>query len=128
MNMKFLKKLETWSDIADYPAQTVIFSEGDPAETLYAIISGEVELTLGGDLLSTETSGGVIGEMTLIGNTKHGATASALTGVRAAKLNREQLNEFMLESTEFSLHILNALASRLRIVDEYITTDFKQKK
>ena len=126
--MKFLKKLETWSDIADYPAQTVIFSEGDPAETLYAIISGEVELTLGGDLLSTETSGGVIGEMTLIGNTKYGATASAITGVRAAKLNREQLNEFMLESTEFSLHILNALASRLRVVDEYITTDFKQKK
>ena len=126
--MKFLRKLKNWNDLADYPADSDIYSEGDPAEKLYVIISGEVELTLGEDLLSSETTGGIIGEMAILEDAKQGATASTLNDVRAARFNREQLKAFMIEDPEFSLHLMSSLAKRLRLVDEYITTDFTQDK
>ena len=126
--MNFLRKLKKWSDLADYPAETDIFSEGDPAETLYVIISGEVELTLGEDVLSSETAGGIIGEMAILEGAQQGATASTLSDVRAARFNREQLKVFMIEDPEFSLHLMSLLATRLRLVDEYITTDFTKDK
>lgn len=123
--MNFLKKIQKRSDIKDYPAHTEIFAEDDPAEALYIVISGELELTLGDDLLSTESETSVIGEMALIEDARQGTTASTLSEVKLVRLNREQLHDFMLESPEFSLHVMNTLATRLRLVDEYNTTSFE---
>lgn len=123
--MNFLKKLRKRSDIENYPAHTEIFTEDDPAEALYIVISGELELTLGDDLLSTETEAGVIGEMAIIEDARQGTTATTLSEVKLVKLNREQLHEFMIESPEFSLQVMNTLANRLRLVHEYCTTNFE---
>jgi len=125
-NMNFLKKLQKWGEITDYPADSEIFSEGEPAGLLFVIVSGDVELTMDGDLMSTETAGGIIGEMAIIEDAQQGATASTLTETRVVGLNREQINDFMLESSEFALHLMTVLASRLRLVHEYNTTDFTQ--
>ena len=123
--MNFLRQLRKWSDVKDYPARSVIFTEGDAADYLYIILSGELELTLSGDLLSTESAGGLIGEMAIIESAQQGAEAITLTEVSLATFDRDQLSDFMLQNTEFSVHVLDVLASRLRLVDEYNTTDFK---
>ena len=122
--MKFLKKLKKWNDTEDHSANANIFSAGDPADSLYVILSGELELTLDGDLLSTETAGGIVGEMAIIESAQQGATATSVTDVKLAKFNRDQLNEFMLQNAEFSLLVMDVLASRLRLVHEYNITNF----
>jgi len=121
----FLKKLRKWSDIKDYPARSVIFTEGDAADYLYIVLSGELELTLSGDLLSTESAGGLIGEMAIIESAEQGAEATTLTAVSLARFDRDQLSDYMHQNTEFSVHVLDVLASRLRLVDEYSTMDLK---
>lgn len=123
--MNFLKKLRKWDDVKDYPARSVIFKEGDAADYLYIILSGELELTLSGDLLSTESAGGLIGEMAIIESAQQGADATTLTDASLARFDRDQLNDFMHQNAEFSVHVLDVLASRLRLVDEYRTMDFK---
>jgi len=123
--VNFLRKLRKWSDVKDYPARSVIFKEGDAADYLYIVLSGEVELTLSGDLLSTESAGGLIGEMAIIESAQQGAEATTLTEVSLARFDRDQLSDFMHQNTEFSVHVLDVLASRLRLVDEYSTMDFK---
>jgi CRP/FNR family cyclic AMP-dependent transcriptional regulator len=123
--MNYLKKLKKWEDLADYPTDADIYLEVDSAETFYVIISGEVELTINDDVLSTESAGGIIGEMAIIDGALQGAKASAVTDVKAARFSRPQLRTFMIENPEFSLTLMEVLARRLRLVDEYNTTDFE---
>ena len=124
--MKFLEMFRDWEDMEEFRAHTVIFSERDQADVMYVIISGEVELTLHGEPLGAEGEGGIIGEMAMIDSATYSATATTLGQAKLARLNRDQLREFIDGNTEFALHVMAVMANRLRAVDEYITTQFAQ--
>ena len=124
--MKFLELFHDWEDTEKYRSGTVIFAERDPADVMYIILSGEVELTLHGEPLGAEGEGGIIGEMAMINSSTRSATATTLTKVKLARLDREQFRVFIHENTEFALHVMAVLANRLRAVNEYITTQFAE--
>lgn len=126
--MKFLELFRDWEDVEEYDAGTVIFSEQDPADTMYFILSGEVGLTFRGEVLGSEKKGGFIGEMAMIDSATCSVTATAGDEVKLARLDREQLRSFIDKNTEFALHIMAVMADRLRTVDEYITTQFAQSE
>lgn len=120
--MKFLKMFSHWKDVEEHDAQSVIFTEGGPADVLYVIISGEVELSLRGESLGIEGAGGVIGEMAISQSSTCNTTARALSDVKLARLSRYQLSELTGKNVEFSLHVMTVLADRLRAVNRYIKT------
>jgi len=122
--MKFLEMFRDWKDTAEYAPQTVIYSEGDPADVLYVILSGEVELTLRGEMLGTEQAGGIIGEMALVDSATCSATAKSLSNTRLARLHREELARLSRHNAEFSEHVMGVLAKRLRSVDRFISARF----
>ena len=124
--MNFLELFRDWEDIEVFRARTVIFSERDPADVMYVILSGEIELTLHGEPLGAEGEGGIIGEMAMINSATRSATATTLTKVKLARLDRDQFRALVGENTEFSLHVMAVLANRLRAVNNYITTQFAQ--
>jgi CRP-like cAMP-binding protein len=124
--MNFLELFRDWEDIEVFRARTVIFSERDPAEIMYVILSGEVELTLHGEPLGAEGKGGIIGEMAMINSATRSATATTLTKVKLARLDRDQFRALVGENADFSLHVMAVLANRLRAVNNYITTQFAQ--
>ena len=124
--MNFLELFRDWEDIEVFRARTVIFSERDPAEIMYVILSGEVELTLHGEPLGAEGKGGIIGEMAMINAATRSATATTLTKVKLARLDRDQFRALVGENADFSLHVMAVLANRLRAVNNYITTQFAQ--
>ena len=126
--MRFLEMFRDWENTEEYDARTVIFSERDPADVMYVIISGEVELTLHGESLGDEREGGIIGEMAIIDSATRSATATALSKVKLARLDRDQFKALFADNTEFSLHVMAVLANRLRAVDQYISTQFAQFK
>ena len=112
--MRFQKMFSGWKDVSEYGSGTVIFSEGDPADLMYFIISGEIELTLRGEPLGAESDSGIIGEMTMINSATYGVTATTLTEVTLARLDRDQVRIFIDENTKFALHIMVVMANRLR--------------
>lgn len=118
--MGFVELFEDWKDIEEHEAGTVIFSEEDAAEAIYLVLSGEVEVAFRGQTLSVEGEGGVLGEMALNPGSNRGSRATARTDVRLARMDREQVKQISEKSPEFSLHVMAALASRLRAVDDYI--------
>ena len=124
--MNFLELFRDWEDIEVFRARTVIFSERDPADVMYVILSGEIELTLHGEPLGAEGEGGIIGEMAMINSATRSATATTLTKVKLARLDRDQFRALVGENTDFSLHVMAVLANRLRAVNSYITTQFAQ--
>jgi len=123
--MEFHKMLRGWKDVEEYPAQTILFQEAASADFLYIIMSGEVELTLRGEPLGTEKTGGIIGEMAIARSATRSSTAKALTDVKLARVDRDQLSVMMRDNSDFSLHVMAVLADRLRTVNQFITTHFK---
>ena len=124
--MRFLDMFRDWENTEEYDARTVIFSERDPADVMYVILSGEVELTLHGEPLGAEGEGGIIGEMAIINSATRSATATTLSKVKLARLDRNEFKALIADNTEFSLHVMAVLANRLRAVDQYISTQFAQ--
>ena len=124
--MRFLDMFRDWENTEEYDARTVIFSERDPADVMYVILSGEIELTLHGEPLGAEGEGGIIGEMAIINSATRSATATTLSKVKLARLGRDEFKALIADNTEFSLHVMAVLANRLRAVDQYISTQFAQ--
>jgi len=123
--MKFYDMFRNWKDVEEYAPKSVIFSEGDKEDVMFVILSGDVELTLHGEPLGAEGEGGIIGEMAMINGAPRSATATALNKVRLARVNRDQFTEFVRKDADFSLHVMAVLANRLRAVDHFIATQFK---
>jgi CRP/FNR family transcriptional regulator, cyclic AMP receptor protein len=72
----------------DFKAGDVIFWEGDPAQELFIIQSGEVEIRLGNRILETLPKYSIFGEMALVDNAPRSATAVAAsdaTSFRSAR-------------------------------------------
>jgi CRP/FNR family cyclic AMP-dependent transcriptional regulator len=119
--MQFMQLFEDWPDVEEYGAGQNIFSEQDEADALFLVLEGEVELKLRGEPLSVEGRGGVLGEMAVLGSALRSGEATAQTNVRLARLERERLKELMGRDSDFALHMMAALANRLRAVDRYIS-------
>lgn len=124
--MGFLKLFRNWKDVEEFSATSVIYTEQDPAKVMYFIISGEIELSLRGEFLGVEETGGMIGEMAMINAEARNSTATAITDVKLARLDRDQFRKIASENGDFSLHVMEVLANRLRAVDKYMSKHFDQ--
>ena len=111
--MKFIDMFRDWKDVEELRAKSVIFTEGDSPDVMYVVLSGEIELTLHGEPLGMEGEGGIIGEMAMINGAPRSATATTLTKVKLARVNREQFKDFVANNADFSLHVMAVLANRL---------------
>ncbi|MGD2130205.1 MAG: cyclic nucleotide-binding domain-containing protein [Lysobacterales bacterium] len=120
--MEFMQLFQDWPDVHEYGPGERIFSEQDEADALFLILSGEVELKLHGEPLSIESRGGLLGEMAVLDSTLRSGEATAKTDVQLARLERERLMELMSRNSDFALHMMAAMANRLRAVDRYIST------
>lgn len=124
--MNVSELFQRWGSVEEHKAKKVIFRERKPAEVMFVVLSGEVELSLKGETLAIEGEGGVIGEMAMIPSTTHSTTATARTSVKLARMDRQELADFAASNVEFSLHVMAVLAKRLRAVDQYITSRLGQ--
>jgi len=60
-----------------HPASHTIFKEGDPAEEMYVVIQGQVDILIHGEIIDTIGPDGILGELALIDDHIRSATAVA---------------------------------------------------
>ena len=127
--MNLLELFNNWDDVEVYRSGTVVFSERDPGELMYVVLKGDVELSLRGEPLGAEGEGGMLGEMAMITSSgTRSATATTISKVKLARLDRDQFLALVGENTDFALHVMAVLANRLRSVHDYYTSQFAQFK
>lgn len=115
--MLMLEMFGDWEDQVDFKKGEVVFREGEPADNMYVVLQGEVEVLLKGEPLGAELPGGILGEMAMI-NAKHrSATAVALQKSTLARINREQFRQSIIKNPDCALHVMAVLANRLRIAN-----------
>lgn len=100
--------------VCDFKAGEVIFREGDPAQELFVVQSGEVEIRRGNRHLETLTQYGIFGEMALIDSSPRSATAVAMTDVKLVAVGEKQFLFLIGNTPHFALNVMRVMARRLR--------------
>ena len=96
-----------------------LFGEGDDGDCLYVVLDGKIKLTRAApdgreNLLSVIGPGEMFGELSLFDPRPRTASASAITDARLAALAHDKLLIWLTGRPEVALHLLRALAQRLR--------------
>jgi CRP/FNR family transcriptional regulator, cyclic AMP receptor protein len=96
----------------------VIFREGDKADKMYVVLSGEVEVRLQGTAIDTLAQGATFGEMALIDGSPRSATVVAKTSSEVAAINEKTFVLLVDEMPYFALSTMRNLVDRLRRMNE----------
>jgi CRP-like cAMP-binding protein len=106
--------------VRSYKAGDVIFQEGDPAEELFIVKSGKVEIRLGNRLLDTLGDMSIFGEMALIDHGPRSATAVAATDSMLVPVSEKQFLLMVSRTPYFALNVMRVLVKRLRTSNSVI--------
>jgi CRP-like cAMP-binding protein len=102
------------TDITAVAAGETIFREGDPADMMYGICEGTVEIMAGGRTLETLGPGGIFGEMALVDRSPRSATVVARTDCKLVPINEGDFLFRVQHHAMFALYVMQVLADRLR--------------
>jgi CRP/FNR family cyclic AMP-dependent transcriptional regulator len=99
-------------------AGSVIFREGDAANELFVIKSGEVRIQIGNRTITELGQDCIFGEMALIDSEPRSATAIAVTDVELVPVSEKQFLFLVSQTPYFALKVMRVLARRLRATNK----------
>ena len=97
-----------------YRQGEVIFERGQPADCMYVIAEGEVEIVVNGQGVDVLRREAIFGEMALIAREPRSATARACTDCRLIEIAEPRFLRLVHETPGFALEVMRVLAKRLR--------------
>jgi CRP/FNR family transcriptional regulator, cyclic AMP receptor protein len=116
----------------DFPRGHTLFVEGHPGDRLYVIVSGKVKIGRRSpdgreNLLTIMGPSDMFGELSILDPAPRTSSATTITDLCAASIDRESLRAWMVERPEITERLLRVLARRLRRtidnVADLISTD-----
>src|SRR5262249_50452782 len=110
-----------------FAKEQVLFREGDPADSVFRLLSGAVDILreLDGDpvLLGTVGAGQFIGEMGVVESRPRSATARASSEVEVEILTPTEFLDQIARSPRAARELIQRLSQRLREADDRIVND-----
>jgi signal transduction histidine kinase len=125
-----VEELIAFSEIMQYPADTVVCHEDALEDTFYLILDGEVQVSkminnTERRLLKTLTVGEFFGEMALIQNAPRAATVKSVTPLLVLEINKEAFNRILKHSSSVSIALVREISRRLRENDTMAIEDLR---
>lgn len=104
------------------PAGQVVFAQGDPADVMYAVVEGLLEVEVNGRVVGSIGPGQVVGEMALVD--RHAgprtATVRAVSESRVVPVDEDEFQRFVHRTPFFALQMLRIVSERLRATNELL--------
>lgn len=119
LSVNELAAVASVTEDVSFSAHKIVIKEGDPGDTLYLIIEGEVAV------IKTESDGSEIildhihagehfGEMALFEDIPRTATIRTITSCRMLMLHKQEFNEMVREYPRIALKICQVFSGRIR--------------
>lgn len=96
----------------------VLFTEGDPPNSMYVVKSGALRIRSGGVIYEDVGPGGIVGEMALVEHyPARSATVYALSDSELVAVDEARFSSLVAEAPYFALRVMQILSRRLRAMD-----------
>jgi CRP-like cAMP-binding protein len=94
----------------NWAPQQVVYQENSPAESIFFLLEGEVELLRGGKPFARRGQHQVLGSLAALASGSHTESAVVSQPARVLRMDREELFEAMAEDFRVARGIVKALA------------------
>ena len=91
-------------------AGQILVREGQPLDSLFVVLDGQLRVTAGGKLIATLYAGEVVGEISLVDSRPPLATVTALDNARLLSVSKELLKRKLDVDKKFAANFYRALA------------------
>lgn len=124
LSLDGLARLAAVGERRSFAAGDRLMKQGEPAESLFVILAGQVSVVREHPDLSEPVQlaalgpGEVVGEMGLLDGESRSATVTALEGTVAMEIGKDQLAEIVERFPEVYGTLVRVLSRRLRRTDE----------
>ena len=109
-----------------FPANSVICHEGDPGDSLFIIVHGNVNVLkkTGSDqtVLAVRKDGEFVGEMAILESSLRSATLQADGEVRMLVLDGDSFKAILRDRPEVAISVLQHMSRRVRELNERVGT------
>jgi len=112
-----IERLGMLAEEVDLPAGRVLFRQGDTAQEMFIVVSGQVRIERDGAVLANSGPGDFFGEIALVAGGPRTATATCVTSCRLLVLGRRDFHSLMDEFPGLKMRVLETLAKRVRALD-----------
>jgi HEAT repeat protein len=100
-------------EVSPAPGEAIIH-EGEPGDTLYAVLHGSVRVERGGRLLARLGPGECFGELAIIDQEPRSATVIAEEGTTLLAIAQEDFHELLADHPDLATSVLRVISRRLR--------------
>ena len=111
---KLLSSIAQISRVKSCEEGDYIFREGDFGDSMFIIVSGEVNINHEGKGLATLSRGECLGEMAILDNEPRSADAKAKNELTLLQIGQNAFYQIMSGNTEIMKQIIKILTSRIR--------------
>jgi len=120
-----VKAVSALATTRPYPKNTIIISEGDDSDSLYAVLSGKVKVYLSDDegkeiIINIHGPGDYFGEMALLDDKPRSASVMTLEESKLAVLSKSAFEDCLSKNPQISLPIIRGMSKRLRNLTENV--------
>jgi CRP-like cAMP-binding protein len=91
LNRKSLLALAATGRVVHVPSGWALMSEDTPADSVYVLLEGHTEVRHGSEVVTTLTTGALVGEAALIDRRRRNASVITTSEVRAMRFNYDEL-------------------------------------
>ena len=120
-----LKLLAFTSDRVSFPADKVLFNQGDEGDAAYVILSGSADIlidsTSGPIKISNVGENSIVGEIAILCDMVRTATIRTAPPVDALRIRKEDFMKLLTEFPEMAIEIMRVLADRLNKTNTALT-------
>ena len=102
------------TDAIEVQPDEALFREGDTGDVMFAVVEGNVEVTLDGQVVEELGAGSILGELALIDSSPRAATATATELSRVVRIDKKHFMFLVQEHPTFALQVMAVMAERLR--------------
>lgn len=111
--------------VRTFPAEAVIFHQGEPGEAVYFVSRGLVKISsIAADgrekIIHFMEDGQVFGEVVLFEGGPYPATAQAMAETEVGALRNQDLYQLLLQQGELAVSVMRLLARRLRMAQQQV--------
>jgi signal transduction histidine kinase len=116
-----------------YPAGSMIFGEGEPGDTLFVVLSGQLAVLKqksdgGTALLAYRGAGEIVGEMGVIAHRPRSASVLAIQDTTLLRINGDDFRSLVGRVPGISRAVLDVLSDRLQEADDVRTSIVQQEQ